>query len=169
MFNCKNPKILQYTTFSLDNKMEITIECATTAMLDELYKIEKQCFKLEAFSKTQLGALLSDYNSVGLVARVNYRLAGFIIGTIEFDQNASVGHILTIEVAPNFQRKGIAQKLLQAIESIFRAQKVTVCYLEVRENNVAALKLYEKAGYRKEAKLANYYPTGHGLRLKKNL
>ncbi|MGF3522061.1 MAG: ribosomal protein S18-alanine N-acetyltransferase [Candidatus Bathyarchaeia archaeon] len=149
--------------------MEITIEYATAGLLDELYKIERQCFQLEAFSKSQLRALLSDYNSVGLAAMVNYQLAGFIIGTIEFDRSASVGHILTIEVAPNFQRKGIAQKLLQSIEAIFRAQAITACYLEVREDNTAALKLYEKAGYKKEAKLANYYPSGHGLRLKKNL
>lgn len=149
--------------------MEITIEYATVGLLEELYKIERQCFKLEAFSKNQLGALLSDYNSVSLIARVNHQLAGFIIGTIEFDENTSVAHILTIEVTPNFQRRGIAQKLLQAIEAIFRAQKITVCYLEVRENNVAALRLYEKAGYIKESKLDNYYPTGHGLRLTKKL
>jgi len=149
--------------------MEITIEYAMSGLLGELYEIERQCFKLEAFSKAHLRALLSAYNSVGLVAKVNHQLAGFIIGVIEMDQNAPVGHILTIDVAPTFQRRGIAQKLLQAIEDIFRAQAITTCHLEVREDNTAALRLYEKSGYSKVAKLENYYPSGHGLYLKKNL
>ncbi len=149
--------------------MEITIEYATSGLLDELYEIERQCFKLEAFSKAYLRALLSAYNSVGLVAKVNHQLAGFIIGVIEMDQNTPVGHILTIDVAPTFQRRGIAQKLLQVIEDIFRAQAITTCHLEVREDNTAALKLYEKSGYSKVAKLENYYPSGHGLYLRKNL
>ncbi|MCX8150814.1 MAG: ribosomal protein S18-alanine N-acetyltransferase [Candidatus Bathyarchaeota archaeon] len=149
--------------------MEITIEYATSGLLEELHEIERQCFKKEAFSKNELGILLTAYNSVGLIARVNHEVAGFIIGAIEVNQSASIGHILTVDVTPKFQRRGVAQQLLQAIEDIFRAQRVTSCYLEVREDNVAALSLYEKAGYRKIAKLENYYPTGHGLYLKKNL
>jgi ribosomal-protein-alanine acetyltransferase len=149
--------------------MEIKIEDASIRLLDELCGIEKQCFKLEAFSKQQIAYLLTDYNSVSLVARVNNELAGFIIGQIEIEQNMPAGHIITLDIAPTYHRKGVAQKLLQEIETLFKEKGSKECRLEVREDNTAALNLYQKAGYQKAAKLENYYPNAHGLYLRKNL
>ncbi len=149
--------------------MEIKIEDASIRLLDELYGIEKQCFKLEAFSKKQIAYLLTDYNSVSLAARVNNELAGFIIGQIEIEQNVALGHIITLDIAPNFHRKGVAQKLLQEIETIFKDKGLKECRLEVREDNAAALNLYQKAGYREAAKLEHYYSNAHGLYLRKIL
>lgn len=149
--------------------MEIKIEDASIRLLDELYGIEKQCFKLEAFSKQQIAYLLTDYNSVSLAARVNNELAGFIIGQIEVEQSVTAGHIITLDIAPNYHRKGVAQKLLQEIEAIFKEKGIKECRLEVREDNAAALNLYQKAGYQKISKLDNYYPNAHGLYLKKAL
>jgi len=41
--------------------------------------------------------------------------------------------------------------------------------LEVREDNVAAVNLYQKLGYKKVGRLENYYGNAHGLHLKKML
>ena len=149
--------------------MEIKIGDATIRLLDELYEIEKQSFKLEAFSKQQMAYLLTDYNAVSLAARVKGELTGFIIGQIEAENNVLVGHIITVDVAPGYRRLGIAQKLLCEVEDIFKPIGVGECRLEVREDNAAALNLYLKAGYEKVGKLKNYYPTAHGLYLKKKL
>jgi ribosomal-protein-alanine acetyltransferase len=149
--------------------MEIDIVDASIRLLYELYEIEKQCFKIEAFSKQQIAYLLTGYNVISLAARVNGEIAGFIIGQIDIENNLPIGHILTIDVAPRHHRKGIAQQLLREIEDIFKAKGIKECRLEVREDNAAALNLYLKAGYKKVAKLENYYPNAHGLCLVKNL
>jgi ribosomal protein S18 acetylase RimI-like enzyme len=96
-------------------------------------------------------------------------IVGFIIGMIHIERNALVGHILTIDVLPSHRRRGIAQMLLQKIEEIFKERGVKSCRLEVREDNVAALKLYQKLGYKKVARLEHYYGNVHGICFRKDL
>jgi ribosomal-protein-alanine acetyltransferase len=149
--------------------MPVTVEDASIRHLDRLYEIEMECFEEEAFTKKQIAQLLTDYNSVGLVARENDKIVGFIIAMMYVDRNALSGHILTIDVSPAYRRKGIGQMLLQEIEKIFKAKGVKASHLEVREDNVAAISLYEKLGYQKIGKLKNYYGNAHGIYLKKVL
>jgi ribosomal-protein-alanine acetyltransferase len=149
--------------------MKIKIEDASVRFLDKFYEIEKQCFEREAFTKQQIAYLLTDYNAIGLVARVNGEIAGFVIGRIDVGRNMSFGHILTVDIEPSHRRKGIAQKLLHEIEAIFIGRGIKECRLEVREDNVAASNLYQKLGYKKVGKLEKYYGDAHGLYLKKNL
>jgi ribosomal-protein-alanine acetyltransferase len=149
--------------------MEVKIEDATIKLLDRFYEIEKQCFEKEAFTKHQIGYLLTDYNSIGLAARVNDEIVGFAIARVDVERNSRCGHILTVDVEPHYRRRGIAQRLLNEIESILKDKDVKECRLEVRENNLAALKLYQKMGYLKVGKLEKYYGDAHGLYLKKNL
>jgi len=149
--------------------MMLKIEDATLQHLDRLYEIESECFDQEAFTKQQLAHLLADYNSVGLIAKENGEIVGFIIGMVYIERNAFTGHILTIDVSPAHRRHGIAQKLLQTIEQIFKEKGVKTCKLEVREDNIAALKLYQKLGYKKIAVLKKYYGNAHGIYLRKDL
>jgi ribosomal protein S18 acetylase RimI-like enzyme len=88
---------------------------------------------------------------------------------VYYERNTPVGHILTIDVALTYRKRGIAQKLLQEIEKIFREKGLRAVHLEVREDNIAALRLYQKLGYKKIAKLENYYGNAHGIYLKKDL
>ena len=149
--------------------MEIKLEDASIRHLDRLYEIEKECFAKEAFTKPQIAYLLTEYNSIGLIAKVNREIAGFVIGWIDSERKSLVGHILTIDVASAYRRRRIAQKLLQEIEKLFKEKGVKMCRLEVREDNVAALNLYEKLGYKKAHRLERYYGDAHGLYLKKAL
>ena len=80
--------------------MEIKIESASIKLLDELCKIEEQCFEEEAFSKRQIAYLLTDYNTIALVAKSNSIIAGFIIAQVEIENNTLYGHIITINVPP---------------------------------------------------------------------
>ncbi len=148
---------------------KITIEDVSVRLLDKLYQIEKQCFKQEAFSKQQISYLLSDYNAISFAAYVDGELVGFVIGRIDVEENPPAGHILTIDVAPQYRRRGIAKKLLREVEETAKQHGAKECRLEVREDNFAALSLYQKLGYEKIAKLENYYTTAHGLYLKKPL
>jgi len=149
--------------------MTVTIEDASIRQLDRLYEIETECFEREAFTRQQIAHLLTDDNSVSLLAKVNGHIVGFIIGTIYLARNALTGHTLTIDVSPTHREKGIAQRLLGEIEKIFKEKGVKACRLEVREDNIAALRLYQKFGYKKVARLKNYYGDAHGVYLRKDL
>ncbi len=147
--------------------MDLKIEDANIRLLETLSEIEKQCFKEEAFSKQQIAYLLTDYNAISLAARLDLEIAGFIIGRIDMIRNQPVGHIMTIDVLPIHRRKGVAQRLMLETEAIFKQRGVKECRLEVREDNLAALNLYEKLGYKKVSKLENYYGKAHGWYLRK--
>ena len=149
--------------------MEIKIETASMRMLDKLSEIEDQCFDQEAFSKQQIAYLLTNYNTIALVARADNEVVGFIITQIEIESDKLFGHIITLNVPPIYRRKGIGSKMLKEIEEILKQKGIVECQLEVREDNSIALKLYQNRGYQKMGKLENYYGKKHGLYLKKTL
>ena len=149
--------------------MEIKIETATIRLLDKLYQIEEQCFDQEAFTKHQIAYLLTDYNTLSLVAKSNSDIAGFIITQVEIENETLYGHIITINVSPSYRRKGVATKLIQEIELLLKQKGITESHLEVREDNNAAIKLYQSLKYQKISKLEKYYGNKHGLYLKKTL
>lgn len=149
--------------------MSVAIQEASIKHLDKLYEIETECFEEEAFTKEQIAYLLTDSNSINFVAKVNGEMVGFIIGKAYTNRKPAVGRILTIDVSPEHRRKGIGLRLLQKVERVFRNEGVEVCYLEAREDNIAALNLYQMHGYKMVRKLKNYYGTAHGVRLIKPL
>jgi ribosomal-protein-alanine N-acetyltransferase len=147
--------------------MNITIEDANIRMLDELYEIEKQSFAEEAFSKEQIGYLLTDYNCISLAAKANGEIVGFIVAMFELECKQPVGHIMTIDVLPKFRRQGVGEHLMRETEALLKQKGANECRLEVRENNLAALGLYQKLGYKLVSRLENYYGKAHGLYLRK--
>jgi ribosomal-protein-alanine acetyltransferase len=149
--------------------MDVKIEDASLKYLDVLFEIEKQCFTEEAFTKQQISYLLTDYNTISLVAKFGSEVVGFIILQLESEDDVAFGHIITLNVATKYRRKGIAQKLLHETESILRTRGITESRLEVKQENSAAIKLYQRLGYREIGKLDHYYGKKHGLYLKKNL
>lgn len=149
--------------------MELKIETASPKLLDKLFEIEEQCFDQEAFTKRQIAYLLTDYNTIALVAKTNNDIAGFIITQIEIENNTLFGHIITINVASTYRRRGIASKMLEETEIILKQKGIGECHLEVREDNSAALKLYQNSGYQKVSRLEKYYGKAHGLYLRKIL
>ena len=149
--------------------MQIKVETATIKLLDKMLAIEKQSFGKEAFTRQHIIYLLIDYNAIALAARVNDEIEGFVIARIDTEGNLPIGHILTLDVSPLHRREGIAQKLLSETEALLKQKGVNECHLEVREDNIAAINLYQKLGYIKIGKLEKYYNDAHGLYLKKTL
>ncbi|MBC7129732.1 GNAT family N-acetyltransferase, partial [Candidatus Bathyarchaeota archaeon] len=125
-------------------------------------------FGEEAFTKQQIAQLISNPYAISLAAKHKGSIIGFVIGILRHDGNP-VGHILTIDVIPEYRRLGVGTRLLMKIERIFKEIGARKCQLEVREDNVAALRLYRKLGYRKIRKLYGYYGTTDGILLEKIL
>jgi ribosomal protein S18 acetylase RimI-like enzyme len=149
--------------------MNLKIETATIKVLDELYSLEEACFDQEAFSKRQIAYLLTDYNTVALMAKVEGSIAGFVIAQVEVEENTEFGHIITLNIAPKHRHQKIATNLLKEIEGILKRKGITESRLEVREDNHSAIKLYKTLGYQTVGKIEKYYGTKHGIYLKKNL
>ena len=150
--------------------MSITIRRASLRDLDTLCVIERECFASEAFTREQIGYLLKAPTGVSLIAEMDREIVGFIIGLIQEYGNMRIGHIFTVDVLTKHRRRGVASRLLDDLERVFRERGVQTSHLEVRADNLAAQELYRKHGYTDVGVLKNYYGRGiHGIQLKKNL
>jgi ribosomal-protein-alanine acetyltransferase len=145
------------------------IQLLTIAHLNELWQLDNRCFvNGEAYSRETLEYLLSAPNGLSYRAVLpNNSMIGFIIAVYEAD---GTGHITTIGVAPEYRRRGIAQRLLEKVEDIFRKRNVQLMRLEVRTVNTGAQQLYLRAGYAVVQRLTKYYANGgDGLLMVKSL
>ena len=68
--------------------------------------------------------------------------------------------LLSIAVNAAERGKGYAKALMEHSHKEFAKQGVKKNFLEVRENNVAAISLYKKFGYEKIAERKKYYADG---------
>jgi len=157
-------------SLTVRRRLSPEIKEATLTDLDEIYRIEIECFAGNAFTYSQLEYCLRSHSFVKLVASVNGEVAGFIIGLLETSRGKLVGHVYTLDVKRKFRRMGIGSALLKALEGIFISRGAESCRLEVRLENIAAKKLYIKHGYRPKKIFRDYYGSGlDALELEKKI
>jgi ribosomal-protein-alanine N-acetyltransferase len=101
------------------------------------------------------------------VAEVGTRIAGYIMCRIEHGFSdvkrlrfVRKGHIISVAVLPEFRRGGIAMELVKQALNALQEIKADECYLEVRETNDTAIKLYDKLGFSLARKVPHYYADG---------
>ena len=84
-------------------------------------------------------------------------LAGFVIGRIAADE----AEVLSIGVAPEWQRRGIGRHMAEGLVRAARRAEVKRLFLEVAADNDAAIALYEGLGFKiAGARKAYYQRTG---------
>lgn len=133
----------------------IEILPATIRDLNDLRNLEKICFPVDNWPLLDLIGVLSLPGIIRLKAIENEMFIGFVAGTI--NRRSSVGWITTIAVHPEFQNRGVAQKLLKECEAMM---KITTVKLTVRKSNSKAIHLYEKNGYFIQEVWNSYYVDG---------
>jgi len=90
-------------------------------------------------------------------------LSSQVIGYVCIRTILDVTHILNLAVPPKFRRLGIGSMLLRdALEELRRSKpEARLITLEVRESNTAAIKLYEKFGFKVMGRRIGYYQKPH--------
>jgi len=96
-------------------------------------------------------------NSYSIVAEVEQTLAGFIVVEIECADEAMKGYVLTLDVHPEYRRKGLAKTLMAVAEKDLANAGADLIWLHVDQENEAAVRFYERAGYRRSGVAVAYY------------
>ncbi len=129
--------------------MNVRLRGATEADAGELAELE-----LEAFPDPSWAA--EDFLKYECtVAEVGAAIAGFLVSRETFVGTSDTPRereILNIAVGERFRRKGVGWQLLQ--HELKHGANV---YLEVRESNIAAIQLYQKAGFIEAGRRREYY------------
>jgi len=164
IMRCNNEEIDQPKTHNM------LIKKAEILDLEDLEKIERQCFISEAFSRGQIASILQNLDSISLLAEINGEVVGFILGLLKEYHGKRAGHVHTLDVVKKARKKGVGRSLLKRFEDVALQKGAGFCYLEVRTDNAPARELYRKMGYREKGTLHDFYGIGkHGIRLTKNL
>ena len=86
------------------------------------------------------------------------RLCGYFLAMQVIDEM----HLLNITVDPARQGEGLARRMLDALGLLARARGCHQVWLEVRESNVRARRLYERYGFVQSGLRRGYYPCAGG-------
>lgn len=87
-----------------------------------------------------------------------------------FRRGTKLARIYSLATADEWRGRGLAGRLLDLAEHRARLRGCDRLALEVREDNTAALGLYERKGFAVGRRLVSYYADGgDGLRLEKRL
>jgi len=84
--------------------------------------------------------------------------AGSLTGTVSTIRTEGQGlYFLSMAVLPEYNGRGIARALMDAIEAEARQLGCNYIHLETWDPLVQAIRLYEKCGYRKTGRTRDYY------------
>lgn len=109
----------------------------------------------DCWNSGQYSSSFDEARFFGFIAKDGEENLGFITYTLGVDD----ADIESVYVFSESRKKGVGFALLQrAIEEI--SKKVNKIFLEVRTNNLSAIGLYEKCGFKKISIRKKYYSDG---------
>ncbi len=142
-------------------RKRVIIENALRDDAEALSEIHGECFR-QAWSDGDFDRFIGDDNYFCLVAReenwVTRRLLGFVVVRRVVDE----AEIITIATRPASRGSGVGRKLMEGAMRILAFDRTRKLFLEVDENNPAALSLYRSMRFEQVSERKGYY-TGHAL------
>ncbi len=123
-------------------------------------QIEKEAFSMP-WSEQGFADALKQENTIFLVAEYEGHIAGYCGLYYAADE----GEITNVAVKESLRRRKIADGIISEIIKAARQKKIAAIYLEVRESNLPARKLYEKHGFVPQGIRKNFYrnPREHAV------
>lgn len=123
-------------------------------LANRFYEISCESFSTGSpWKKEQFLSFLTETNNHFLVIERNEEIAGFVLLSSVLDE----AELLLIAVTKDYQRQGLGEELLKQASIFLKSQQILSLFIEVRESNLAAQKLYQKLGCEQIAKRKSYY------------
>lgn len=128
-------------------------------LLDAILPIENVAFSHPWSRGNFADALHSGYH--GQVLMQGDTVLGYFIAMQILDEV----HLLNITISPLHQKQGLGRELLACLVHWSRhSAKAQWLWLEVRESNQRARRIYERHGFAQVGARKKYYPVHHGER-----
>ena len=136
----------------------------TAAHVPQVAALEQECFS-DPWSQQSVASELDNPLSLWLVWVEDGVVLGYVGSQTVMDET----DMMNVAVAPAARRRGIAQKLIEALVQQLQKQGSRCLSLEVRASNAPAIALYGRLGFREVGRRLNYYrhPKEDGLILRK--
>ncbi len=146
----------------------IAIRRAVAGDLDALVALEQASFAGDRLAARQWRFHLASPRAIVRVAVADGRLLGAALAFLHGGHD--LARLYSLATAAAARGRGIGDRLLAAIEGDARMAGRSRLRLEVRADNLAAQRLYERRGYRGIGRRPQYYADGEAaLRYEKAL
>jgi ribosomal protein S18 acetylase RimI-like enzyme len=144
------------------------IRPATPDDLDALVRIENHSFETDRLSRRNFRYLLTKANAATLVDERDGTIRGYSM--LLFHTGTSLARLYSYAVDPACRGRGVGSELVEASERWALDRECVTLRLEVRRDNLASTRLFEKLGYRYLEIVPDYYEDhASALRFEKNL
>ncbi len=120
--------------------------------IPQIEEIEQKTFS-QPWSAQGFLAALHNENTVYITAEEN----GEILGYLGLWKSLEEADITNVAVKESARRRGVADLLMREAGKLARECGITALTLEVRASNTAAVRLYEKHGFRSVGIRPNFY------------
>jgi|TARA_R100000049_G_scaffold785_1_gene1709 ribosomal protein S18 acetylase RimI-like enzyme/predicted double-glycine peptidase len=143
--------------------------------LDALVDLEQRCFDGDRLSRRSFRHWIRQAHSGLIVAHglsdeagAEGALAGYALVILQ--RGTRMARLYSIAADPACRGKGLGEQLMNAAERYAHREKRLYLRLEVRRDNPAAIRLYERLGYKLFAETPDYYEDHQdALRFQKRL
>jgi ribosomal-protein-alanine N-acetyltransferase len=130
--------------------------------LDALVALDDICFDPPfRFSRSAMRSFVTAKSArVPIAVAADGSLAGFCILHVQRVQPHAVGYIITLDVAAEHRRRGLAGKLMDRAEALALQAGCEAVALHVFTGNTTAIRFYERRGYVFSHWAAGFYGRG---------
>lgn len=135
--------------------MRVTLRPAAREDVPAIGAIEKTAFPCPWSERALYGEIENDLATFKVLS-----LEGRVIGYYDLWICADEAHLLNVAVAAQARRRGYGTILLEDAIDEAERRNCRRIVLEVRSDNRAAVRLYEKYGFKTVARRPRYYANG---------
>lgn len=136
----------------------VRIRSAKPDDAETLERIELATFDGDRLSRRSLRHHLVSPTADVMIAEIGREPAGYAM--MFYRRGTRIGRLYSISTLPQARGRGVARALMAACERAARRRDCSVLRLEVREDNAAAIRLYESLGYVAFGRYETYYDDG---------
>jgi [ribosomal protein S18]-alanine N-acetyltransferase len=138
---------------------EIALRDYRTTDLDAMFRLDRDCFSSEfRFARESIQVFAEEQDAVVRVAESDVsEMVGFVIVHVERAAEGWRGYVVTLDVAEEHRRRGVAQMLMEQAEARVAAVGARSMELHVFTGNEGAIRFYERMGYERTAVRRRFY------------
>ncbi len=126
--------------------------------LDAMQALDLVCFDPPfRFSRGAMRRFAEAKRARVVLAEQEGILAGFVILHLEESAQGQVGYVVTLDVAPEFRRRGVATQLMREAERLAGKEGCLALALHVFTKNQAAIRFYAQDGFFRSHRVEGFY------------
>jgi ribosomal-protein-alanine N-acetyltransferase len=142
-------------------RVGITLRSYRADDVDAMHALDVICFDRPfRFTHSAMRRFAEAGKARVVIAEESGTLVGFVILHVERDGKRHIGYIVTLDVAPEHRRRGLAGELMQDAEQEALREGCVAVVLHVSAGNDPAIRFYESHGFIRSHREPDFYsPT----------